>query len=293
MGEKVDRRWTLLFMALLLAVQTAVYFVKVYPLSGYGRSVKARAADTVCAEGPFDFDPNVLDSAGFVRLGFSPRQASVIVRYRRAGGRFRRVEDLERLYVVDTVMYRRLAGYVRIDYSALDAEKDRTKEKGLKGGGSVRVSGGAGMSGSRKVYGTGRRVSAGVRLRRPVDLNAADSAALDSLPGIGPYFAARIIEYRERLGFFCVKEQLLEISGFSEERFRGLERFVTVSEAEKMSLAEADSVFLVRHPYIGYYRYTAIMDYFRFRGASAGIGDVLEDDVIETDREDMLVRMFE
>lgn len=52
-----------------------------------------------------------------------------------------------------------------------------------------------------------------------LDLNAADSAAFDSLPGIGGYFASKMVEYRERLGGYSCMEQLMEIYRFDRERF--------------------------------------------------------------------------
>ena len=55
-----------------------------------------------------------------------------------------------------------------------------------------------------------------------IDINAADSAAFDGLPGIGPYFAARMVSYRESLGGYSFPEQLMDIYNFGEERYRGL-----------------------------------------------------------------------
>ena len=46
------------------------------------------------------------------------------------------------------------------------------------------------------------------------DINRADSAAFDALPGIGPYYAARMVEYREELQGYSYPEQLLDIWNF-------------------------------------------------------------------------------
>lgn len=46
-----------------------------------------------------------------------------------------------------------------------------------------------------------------------VDLNSADLAALDTLPGVGPAIAQRILEWREANGPFHSVEELLEVSG--------------------------------------------------------------------------------
>ena len=55
-----------------------------------------------------------------------------------------------------------------------------------------------------------------------VELNSADSAALDALPGIGPYYARQILAYRERLGFYADISQLLDIRGMDTARLRRL-----------------------------------------------------------------------
>ena len=84
-----------------------------------------------------------------------------------------------------------------------------------------------------------------------LDINKADSAAFDGLPGIGPFYAAKMVEYRERLGGYSFKEQLMDIYRFERERYDGLADLIVCSEPEKpfrlWSLPE-DSLRL--HPYI-------------------------------------------
>ena len=95
------------------------------------------------------------------------------------------------------------------------------------------------------------------------DLNLADSADFDALPGIGGWFASRIIEYRERLGGFSYKEQLMDIRNFDKERFDALSDLVTVSQTYVTPYPlwglPADS--LRRHPYIGEYSAKGIVLY--------------------------------
>ena len=83
-----------------------------------------------------------------------------------------------------------------------------------------------------------------------LDLNAADSAAFDALPGIGPYYAARMAAYREELGGYSFKEQLLDIRGFDAERFAGLQDLVTVGPSRPFLLWTAPEDSLALHPYI-------------------------------------------
>ena len=55
-----------------------------------------------------------------------------------------------------------------------------------------------------------------------LDINAADSAAFDQLPGIGPYYASKMVEYRKELEGYDFPEQLLDIWNFGQERLDGL-----------------------------------------------------------------------
>jgi len=62
-----------------------------------------------------------------------------------------------------------------------------------------------------------------------VDLNTADEAALDTLPGVGPVMAQNILAWRETNGKFSSVEQLQEISGIGPSRYAQLSPLVTVS----------------------------------------------------------------
>lgn len=88
-----------------------------------------------------------------------------------------------------------------------------------------------------------------------VDLNTADSAEFDALPGIGGYFASRMVEYRRRLGgSYSFKEQLLEIWKFDREKYDGLSDLVTVDplHVRPYPLWSLPEDSLRMHPYIRY-----------------------------------------
>ena len=61
-----------------------------------------------------------------------------------------------------------------------------------------------------------------------LDINTADTLGLMNLPEIGPYFARKIIEYREKLGGFIKEEQLLEIYGFDSIRYEIILPYIIV-----------------------------------------------------------------
>lgn len=61
-----------------------------------------------------------------------------------------------------------------------------------------------------------------------VNLNTATAAQLETLPGIGPGLAQRILEYRRKHGPFKRPQDLIIVRGFSAKRFRQLAPWLTV-----------------------------------------------------------------
>lgn len=111
-----------------------------------------------------------------------------------------------------------------------------------------------------------------------VDLNLADSADFDALPGIGGYFASRMVEYRRKLGgSYSYKEQLMDIRKFDRERYDALSDLITVDSAHVRpypiwTLPE-DSLRL--HPYIGSYAAHGIVLFRENNPSSAWSVDAL------------------
>lgn len=169
------------------------------------------------------FDPNRADSLVWIELGVSPRVVRNVLRYRRAGGRFRQVSDVARIYGMDTATYARLRPFINIG----------TIEKQVPG--TVQRDAG------RPV-----KLSAGEQ----VALNAADSAQLCRVPGIGAYRARAILRYGERLGGYVSVRQLTEIEGLPDS----LLGWFTLHEVpvRRLDVNAASFKELLRHPYLSY-----------------------------------------
>lgn len=65
-----------------------------------------------------------------------------------------------------------------------------------------------------------------------IPLNTASLEDLDTLQGIGPALAQRIIDYREEYGGFSRVEELKEVKGIGEVLFEQIRDSVTVEPAE-------------------------------------------------------------
>ena len=73
---------------------------------------------------------------------------------------------------------------------------------------------------------------AGASEARPIDINAADSAALESVPGIGKSLSQRILSFREKNGPFQSVDDLLKVQGVGEKSIQKLRPYLTVSKAK-------------------------------------------------------------
>ncbi len=193
-------------------------------------------------------DPNTADSTLLMQLGLSRRVVSNIYRYRSRGGVFYEPEDFARIYGITKGQYRRLRPYIRIsdDYRpAAELVGPASRKRQETSSDTTRYP---------------RKMSRDERL----SVNDADTAALKRVPGIGSYYAKRIVDLRSRLGGFVSLDQLLEIDGFPEKALP----YLTVPDGGivKINVNTADFTRLNRHPYIGYRRAKAILDYRRLKG---------------------------
>ena len=103
----------------------------------------------------------------------------------------------------------------------------------------------------------------------PLDINALDSTGLVSLPGIGPVFASRILQYREQLGGFASTKQLLEINGLPDS----LMEWFIITDTIQLRMIEVNKETvneLRRHPYLNFYQARAIVELRRERGKIKG-----------------------
>lgn len=61
-----------------------------------------------------------------------------------------------------------------------------------------------------------------------VNINIADSATLQTIPGIGPSKAERIIEYRETNGRFAKTEEIKNVTGIGDKTYESIKDYITV-----------------------------------------------------------------
>ncbi len=112
-----------------------------------------------------------------------------------------------------------------------------------------------------------------------IELNSADTFELQRLRGIGSSFAKRIVKYRERLGGYREKSQLLEIFGMDTERYNEIKDHLTVNpdSIHKINLNSVTFKELLTHPYFPFEVTKNIMIYRKDHKKFLGDRRIVED----------------
>jgi DNA uptake protein ComE-like DNA-binding protein len=109
-----------------------------------------------------------------------------------------------------------------------------------------------------------------------IELNAADSAQLTTVRGIGASFAIRIIRYRNRIGGFYNKEQLKEVYELDSTKYAEIKDQLTVNPSAiiKVNINTISFASLRQSPYLSYKQASAIIEYRTQHGNYNSIDDV-------------------
>ena len=183
------------------------------------------------------FDPNTADSSTLVHLGFKPWQAKNLLKYRAKGGRYRRPEDLKRLYGMTDSMYQALQPYIQIVRTEVD---------------SLRMD----SMGRDSLWRDTTRYDSmpkwqHVKKDTILNLRTADTTELKLIRGVGSYRAKQIVRYRDALGGFVRVEQLKEVEGMESVADSVMKHFVLDSANVKQLNVNTMGVRqLSKHPYL-------------------------------------------
>lgn len=185
----------------------------------------------------FYFDPNLITKNELKILGFTQKQITTLLNYRKSGGQFFEKEDLLKIYGLKQEQYKLLEPYIRL-------ESRETKTLGNK----------------IKSHTEGK-----IEI---IDLNVATVDDLTKLKGIGETYADRIIKFRNLLGGYYTEDQLLEVYGLDSVRFIAIKNYVKADTfyIKKISLNKSDYKYLIRHPYLNKYQTESILKFRELMG---------------------------
>lgn len=257
--------------------------------SGYHRAYTGHEEPRSAAL--FRFDPNTLPAADWERLGIRARTATTIRNYVSHGGRFRRPEDLYKIYGLAKEEAERLMPYVNIPESDQFASKaNATREQGRY---------------STESYATPPETTGGQRtppytrnrdkvapgkfqsgsMPATIDINAADTSAFIALWGIGSKLAARIVNFREKLGGFHRVDQVGETYGLPDSTFQSIKDKLQCPQPvlRTININTADADLLDQHPYISRSQAYAIVRYREQHGSYQAVDQLLQITILTSD----------
>lgn len=199
----------------------------------------------------FNFNPNNLPVDDWMKMGLSEKQAKSIKKYESKGGKFRSKADVKKMYAITDQMYQNMEPYIQIP--------DEIK------------------SGSPLVKSENFRTEVKpINKFITVDINDADSLEFLNVKGIGPAFASRIINYRNRLGGFHSKTQLKEVWGLDSLKYTTLENQIVVNNInlKKINLNNCAFEDIKLFPYLTYKQMNAIIAYRKQHGNYKSVEDL-------------------
>jgi DNA uptake protein ComE-like DNA-binding protein len=188
------------------------------------------------------FDPNTLDSSGFVKLGLKSFIASNILKYRSRGGRFKTSDDFAKVYGISPEKMKELTPYIKIVIQPTEIQSK-------------------------------------IPVKRTdiiVDLNSADTTLLMQVKGIGRGYARGIVRFRNAAGGFVSVDQLADIYGMRPENLEKIRPYCTVNQnyVRQIKVNSASVEILASHPYINFYQAKAIYELRRRKGKLKSIDDL-------------------
>ncbi|NOT52632.1 MAG: helix-hairpin-helix domain-containing protein [Chitinophagaceae bacterium] len=211
----------------------------------------------------FYFDPNTLSPEDWQRLGLRDKTISTIQNYLSKGGHFRKPEDLQKIYGLFPNEFERIAPYIKIESASANNYNDpadKTTNENLP----------------TKTYTPRYAV---------VDINSGDTTAFIALPGIGSKLAARIVNFRDKLGGFYSISQVGETFGLPDSTFQKIKQYLKLENTSirKININTATVDELKAHPYIKYSLANPIVAYRKEHGAFAKVDDLKKLMVITDD----------
>jgi len=218
----------------------------------------------------FTFDPNTASLTDLLSLGLTERQAKTLINYRSSGARFRKPQDLKKVYGIDSLTSALLMPWIKIaEVKGNDSPVRRGTMPDTAGESETAVS----------------AVADEARVEI-IDLNSCTASDLLRLPGIGPVLSERIIRYRGLLGGFVDPEQLYEVYGLDSSVVILISATLTLTydSVKPIMLDSCSFSEMARHPYIGSSTARLIAKYRSLMDTPVTLGDMVRQKVMSPEQ---------
>lgn len=226
----------------------------------------------------FDFDPNTVSREQLLKLGIRQRTVNTFINFRNRGAVFSKPEDVLKVYGIDSIAFEKIKPYIRIEIKdeIIAKKNERKVEVDNKSNGDSFT-----FEEDMPVL-QAEKETFERDLFELIEMNTADTVLLTTLRGIGPFYARRIVNFRNSLGGFASVNQLQEVYNLPEETFHNIKDKVSVDSSliVKININFAEISDLRAHPYCNYAMAKAIVDYRTLNGSYKELNQLLADSVI-------------
>ncbi len=205
---------------------------------------------------PRKFNPNEYSAQDWMNLGLSEKQVAVLLKFTKNG--IRSNEDLKRIFVISDELY------ALIKDSTYYPERPKTEYT--------------------------PKVIEEKKIQK-IEINSASVEELEKLKGIGPFFAKQIIKYRDRLGGFASKEQILEVWKMTVETYDNLIPQIEIdkSKIRKLKINDVTPEELKNHPYLNWSQVNSIIKMRMQRTKFNVIDEIQESKLIDAETFEKLI----
>ena len=230
---------------------------------------------------PFNFDPNLLSEDSLELIGINKKAAQNLVKYREKGGKIMNAEDLQKIYGLKDTEYNKIKNYVKIEDRGPNIEKTEKNELVIAETPDsflVDVE-------TQDMHVSEKKVEIEPKNESSIliDINTADEVQLQYIKGIGPSFAKRIIKYRDLLGGFHSKRQLLEVYGLDHLKYSEIKDYIKLSQnITPMDINKSDAYEMSKHPYLSYQQAKLIVAYGKQHGPYNDVYKILEIGIMDS-----------
>ncbi len=232
------------------------------------RGVEEIPEELLPADSLFFFDPNTATKEEFLALGLSPRLAQTIVNYRSKGGRFRKPEDLLRIYGFKQSDYDRLKAWVKVVGEPSISAPIQAGQIGSRD----RASSDSPARGLAQEHPRRRQETQQVSIA----VNSATQEDWQKLRGIGPAYSRRIVSFREKLGGFYSIDQIGETYGLPDSVFQKIKPYLVLDRPPyrllKVNTLQPEE--LAAHPYLKWAQVKILVAYRNQHGDFATLDEV-------------------
>jgi len=192
------------------------------------------------------FNPNEYKLSDWMRLGLSEKQSQVVINFIQKRP-LKNNEDLQKIFVINEQLFELIKdSTIYDDQISIEQEGERNITENV------------------------------------VDLNTATPEQLITLPGVGMYYANKIVEYREKLGGYVNVQQLLELYKFDIEKLQKLRDRIEIKPytIRQININICTAAELKQHPYFDWSMVNSIIKMRQIHGNYTSVEGIKKSELI-------------